>query len=146
MQTRRQAAAATSPDEPLTTTHTSESGSSPEQQADDLDQQSSPPTASTSNPIHVLEHIPKGPCTTSWSHYSAIPEECKNRVEVCLGVDEAGRGPVLGDHIFTEYIITSIADVFAGPMVYAASYVPVARKDDLALVGFAGELTRSVDP
>ncbi|KAJ3290185.1 Ribonuclease H2 subunit A [Borealophlyctis nickersoniae] len=70
-------------------------------------------------PTIPLDHIPEGPCTTSWTHHADVPEECKNRVEVCLGVDEAGRGPVLG------------------PMVYAVSYVPVSRKQDLGEVGFA---------
>ncbi|KAI9013028.1 ribonuclease H-like domain-containing protein [Gaertneriomyces semiglobifer] len=65
-----------------------------------------------------LEHIPEGPCTHSWWHYSPIPQQCKD-VPVCVGVDEAGRGPVLG------------------PMVYAVSYVPVSLKDKLAEIGFA---------
>ncbi|KAI9093482.1 ribonuclease H-like domain-containing protein [Phlyctochytrium arcticum] len=64
-------------------------------------------------------HIPDGPCTSSWSYYSKVPEECLTREEVCLGVDEAGRGPVLG------------------PMVYAVSYMPIAKRDELAKIGFA---------
>ncbi|TPX63384.1 hypothetical protein SpCBS45565_g06635 [Spizellomyces sp. 'palustris'] len=79
----------------------------------------SDPTTSTPDAFVKLDHIPDGPCTTSWSYYSAIPKECAETEAVCLGVDEAGRGPVLG------------------PMVYAVSYVPVTRKDDLAQVGFA---------
>ncbi|KAI8826676.1 ribonuclease H-like domain-containing protein [Fimicolochytrium jonesii] len=66
-----------------------------------------------------LAHIPPGPCTLSWTHHSASPERCGESMKVCLGVDEAGRGPVLG------------------PMVYAVAYMPVDMKDDLANVGFA---------
>ncbi|KAJ3056947.1 Ribonuclease H2 subunit A [Rhizophlyctis rosea] len=120
MQTRRQAAAAATPDG-SPATPLSESDFAPERPPEtppDVDEQLIS-TSSTSNPVRVLDHIPKGPCTTSWSHYSEVPAECRNREEVCLGVDEAGRGPVLG------------------PMVYAISYVPVARKSDLAEVGFA---------
>ncbi|KAJ3044523.1 hypothetical protein HDV00_001950 [Rhizophlyctis rosea] len=118
MQTRRQAAAAVSSESaPPSLTPSISTDSAPEFPTE------TPPEVAldgeSSNPVKILEHIPSGPCTTSWSHYSNVPEECKNRVEVCLGVDEAGRGPVLG------------------PMVYAVSYVPIARKGDLAEVGFA---------
>lgn len=61
-------------------------------------------------------HIPTTPMTTSWSHYSAVPASSS---EPCaLGVDEAGRGPVLG------------------PMVYAVSYHALSRTQDLLKVGF----------
>ncbi|KAH9277125.1 ribonuclease HII [Batrachochytrium salamandrivorans] len=69
-----------------------------------------------------LTHIPPGPCTLSWSHSSSVPitAESESDPPSCvLGVDEAGRGPVLG------------------PMVYAVSYTPSTHKEKLKDIGFA---------
>ncbi|KAJ1570067.1 Ribonuclease H2 subunit A [Nowakowskiella sp. JEL0078] len=72
---------------------------------------------------HITEHLP---VIQSFSHYSEIPSllidssqtsDFNPLESVCLGVDEAGRGPVLG------------------PMVYAYSYIPMSRKNDLKNLG-----------
>jgi ribonuclease HIII len=56
--------------------------------------------------------------TESWFHYSDFKPE-----EPCiLGVDEAGRGPVLGS------------------MVYAVAYCTVSNKTRLKEIGFEGTL------
>jgi ribonuclease H2 subunit A len=50
---------------------------------------------------------------------TAVPDCCR-AAPVVMGVDEAGRGPVLG------------------PMVYGAAYWPEADEESMAALGFAG--------
>jgi ribonuclease H2 subunit A len=62
---------------------------------------------------------PGEPICVSYTYHSPLPT---TEGPYILGVDEAGRGPVLG------------------PMVYGVSYCPVSWKEDLEQLGFAGEL------
>ena len=71
--------------------------------------------------------FPTDACTRSWSYYTDLPEKAADKEPCILGVDEAGRGPVLGC------------------MVYAVAYVPISLKKDLAKVEFAGKLLEGVD-
>jgi ribonuclease H2 subunit A len=61
---------------------------------------------------------PCSPLTASYTYHS--PKPTSNGPYI-MGVDEAGRGPVLG------------------PMVYGVAYCPVEYKEDLEQLGFAGE-------
>ncbi|XP_002734939.1 ribonuclease H2 subunit A-like [Saccoglossus kowalevskii] len=55
---------------------------------------------------------------------SEVPEICKSE-PCCFGIDEAGRGPVLG------------------PMVYGICYCPISKNEQLAEMGFADSKTLS---
>ncbi|KAJ1659613.1 hypothetical protein IWQ61_001334 [Dispira simplex] len=73
--------------------------------------------------------LPLGvPLLGSWTHHSPLPTLCTptdnpiptpSKVPCILGVDEAGRGPVLG------------------PMVYGICYCPVTERERMASLGFA---------
>ena len=61
-----------------------------------------------------------GPLLSSYTYHSPTPTAAGPYI---LGVDEAGRGPVLG------------------PLVYGVAYCPVAYREQLDGLGFAGTLT-----
>ena len=58
-----------------------------------------------------------GPLLSSYTYHSPTPTAAGPYI---LGVDEAGRGPVLG------------------PLVYGVAYCPVAYREQLDDLGFAG--------
>lgn len=60
---------------------------------------------------------PSCPLTNSYTYHSSTPTALGPYI---LGVDEAGRGPVLG------------------PLVYGVAYCPASWKTDLEQLGFAG--------
>ncbi|XP_064355441.1 ribonuclease H2 subunit A [Dromaius novaehollandiae] len=70
--------------------------------------------------LAALERDPAGAARLG----SAVPELCR-RLPCALGVDEAGRGPVLG------------------PMVYAICYCPEERLEELEALGVADSKTLS---
>ena len=60
----------------------------------------------------------KAPPQGATLYQSAQPKHCMGGVPVMLGVDEAGRGPVLG------------------PMVYGAAFWPISMDEELSAQGF----------
>lgn len=85
------------------------------------------PSESMSSPepsSSVQSSIPSAPCTSalvdSYTYHSPTPTA---EGPYIMGVDEAGRGPVLG------------------PMVYGVAYCPAAWKEDLEQLGFADSKT-----
>ncbi|SPO30538.1 related to 35 kDa ribonuclease H [Ustilago trichophora] len=95
---------------------------------DDLDLQEDDSAISLAAvPPPPIPSEPATPIQQSYTYASPIPSECSKiepanpsiKVPCVLGVDEAGRGPVLG------------------PLVYGIAYCPISYQDDIKQIGFA---------
>lgn len=61
-----------------------------------------------------------------------------------IGIDEAGRGPVLGKALLcTRYTSNYALMRMVGPMVYGIAYCPLEDKKKLKSLGFAGSSGQS---
>lgn len=96
--------------------------------AANVEEQESPVEVAELPSAPPIPSEPVGPITDSYTWASAVPIECSKedkdsgsgKVPCVLGVDEAGRGPVLG------------------PLVYGIAYCPLAYHDaELKEIGFA---------
>lgn len=78
----------------------------------------SPAPEVADEPPTIPGHPSNSPLVDSYTHHSPLPTAPG---PYFLGVDEAGRGPVLG------------------PLVYGIAYCPISYKPQLEEMGFAGE-------
>lgn len=87
-----------------------------------MSRSSSPVEALKENPAPLLPPSLPSPLSALINSYTYHSPKPNGDGPYALGVDEAGRGPVLG------------------PLVYAVAYCPVAYQERLEEMGFAGVL------
>ncbi|CAG8595728.1 8782_t:CDS:2 [Paraglomus occultum] len=73
-------------------------------------------------PIIAVPSVNHGPLTHSYTYCSPKPHDSNMGEAHILGVDEAGRGPVLG------------------PMVYGVCYCPLSKYKEVSTLGFVGSI------
>nr|CDI56672.1 related to 35 kDa ribonuclease H [Melanopsichium pennsylvanicum 4] len=86
-------------------------------------------------PLPPIPSEPTDPITSSYTYASLVPSSCSYidpsnptvKVPCVLGVDEAGRGPVLG------------------PLVYGIAYCPLSYQEDMKAIGFADSKALTAD-
>ncbi|KAJ8117247.1 hypothetical protein OPT61_g1511 [Boeremia exigua] len=91
-----------------------------EMDTQDIEQETPPDNVFIAPSVHKSDVL----AGSSYSHFSPIPQQIADDMttECVLGVDEAGRGPVLGRQICS---LTTSALTTTGPMVYALFYLPL---------------------
>ncbi|KAK0540689.1 hypothetical protein OC842_000364 [Tilletia horrida] len=110
-------------------TATARDGDGDDAMADAQAQQASTSTSTSSAkpaPIATIPSLQPGPLSHSYTWASPVPANARpppvtseKRQPCLMGIDEAGRGPVLG------------------PMVYAVAYAPLSYAAELRSIGFA---------
>jgi hypothetical protein len=79
---------------------------------------------------------------------SSVPSNCLGGVPVCAGIDEAGRGPVMGarghaddycGHAHTLATTPPPRYARAGAMLYGIAYWPIAENEAISAMKFDGK-------
>ena len=72
-----------------------------------------------------------------------VPPACMN-TDIVVGIDEAGRGPVLGEGALCEWICAFKSSKFfvctilscTGSLVYCAAFWPASMNEEISRLGF----------